>query len=59
MEVLRWLRNQNDLATTIGFYCELSRKFMTEGKCRSTLHLLEDHLEANLRPEDHELLTEL
>lgn len=32
MELLRWLHKQNDFPSTLGYYCELARKFLLEGK---------------------------
>jgi len=41
---MRWLRSQNDLPSTLGFYCELARKFLMEGKAEAAKMLLTSQL---------------
>lgn len=48
MEVLRWPQKQGDVPTTLGYYVELARKFMIEGKPKAAQFLLEDFLNNNL-----------
>ena len=48
MEVLRYLSREHDLATTMSYYVELARKFLSEGKCDAARSLLTDRLESHL-----------
>jgi len=40
MELLRWLQKQDDFPSTLGYYCELARKFLIVGKPEAARTLL-------------------
>ena len=56
MEVLRWLQKQNDFPTTLGYYVELARKFLIEGRLKAAKFLLYDQLNNNLSQADKNLM---
>ena len=48
MEVLRCPQKQSDFPVTIGYYVELARKFLLEGKPKAAKFLLTDFLNNSL-----------
>ena len=58
MEVLRWLQKQNDFPTTLGYYVELARKFLSEAKPKAARFLLDEQLANNLSEQDQRLVEE-
>lgn len=56
MEALRWLQKQNDFSTTMGYYVELARKFLIEGRLKAARFLLREQLSNNMSARDKQVL---
>lgn len=64
MEVLKWLHVKNDgqrgkMEDLLGFYNELARKMMLEGRFQSASYLLDQFLKQNLSSQDKQSLSHL